>query len=233
MKLDTVVAGVWRVRLGMVNAFLVEDGDGLVLIDTGTPGSENDILAAVAQLSKQPSDVRHILVTHLHPDHTGSLAALKEATGAPVSMHPADAEPVANGTAMRPVEPAPGPVYWVVVKVLMRGRGPATVDPATTENHIEEGDVVDAAGGLRVIHAPGHSAGQVCFLWEQHGGVLFAADAATNMMGLGYPPLFEDLKQGIDTVKKLGGYSFEVACFGHGKPIMEGASRRFNERWGE
>ena len=95
---------------------------------------------------------------------------------------------------------------------------------------MEDGDELSLAGGLHVIHLPGHSAGQVGFLWPQHGGVLFAGDVATNMIRLRYPPIFEDLAEGRRSLARLGGLDFEVACFGHGKAIVGEAVAKFRQR---
>ena len=71
----------------------------------------------------------------------------------------------------------------------------------------------------------------MAFLWPEHGGVLIAADAAANVFGLGLSPVYEDLDEGRRSLGKLAGLDFEVACFGHGKPIPSGASRRFAQKW--
>lgn len=232
MSLEQVVPGVHRVNLGFVNAYLLENGDGLVLVDTGTPGSAEKIHAAIRSLGKSPQDVSHILVTHLHADHTGSLASLKAVTGAPALMHPADTELVRNGRSFRPTVPAPGLLNWLMARLFLARRSPVAIEPAAIEREINDGDRLDLSGGLQVIHAPGHAAGQVCFLREADGGLLIAADAASNMMGLGYPPIFEDLELGLASLKKLSGFEFEVACFGHGRPIREAASKAFAAKWG-
>ncbi len=53
MVAKQVVAGVYALSLGPVNAFLIDD-DGLTLIDTGVPGSSDAILQAVRELGRQP-----------------------------------------------------------------------------------------------------------------------------------------------------------------------------------
>jgi len=90
MTVRSVVTGVYMISFGPINTFLIESNGGYALIDTGLPGSADGILKAVAGLGKAPSAVRDILVTHAHPDHIGSLAAVKKATGAPVYIHGAD-----------------------------------------------------------------------------------------------------------------------------------------------
>jgi glyoxylase-like metal-dependent hydrolase (beta-lactamase superfamily II) len=65
-----------------VNTFVLEAEGGCALIDTSFTNSAKKILDAIDELEKRTSDVRHIILTHAHPDHIGSAAALKSATGA-------------------------------------------------------------------------------------------------------------------------------------------------------
>jgi len=226
-----IVPGLYLINLGFVNAYLLEGKDGLILVDTGIPGSPEKILEAVRSLGKQPADVKHILVTHLHGDHTGSLAALKQATGAPAYMHPLDAALVRQGQSSRPVQHAPG-LFNTLMSAMMARREPVPIEPAETEHELHDDQTLDIVEDLRVFHAPGHAAGQVVFLLPKHGGILIAADTCGNIMGLGLPPIFEDLKVGLHTLKKLAALDFEVAVFGHGKPMPSGAAQRFRKKWG-
>lgn len=230
MAIKQLVPGVYAIPLGFVNAFLIDTGE-LTLIDTGVPGSAEKILQAVRELGKQPTDIRHILVTHCHADHTGSLAALKAATDAPAYMHPADAALVREGRAARPMQPAPGLLPNLMVRLFMRS-APTGIEPATIEHEVGDGDELPVAGGIRAMHAPGHCAGQLAFLWPRQGGVLFVADAAGHMLGrLGLSIVYEDLVEGRRSLTKLAGQEFAVACFGHGSAIVGSAAERFRQKW--
>ena len=69
-------------------------------------------------------------------------------------------------------------------------------------------------------------------LYPRHGGVLFAADAASNMLGrLGPSIFYEDLAEGTRSLQRLAALDFAIACFGHGRPIASHASERFRRRW--
>jgi len=231
MTVTEIVPHVYAIPLGMVNAFLLE-GDGLTLIDAGVPGSAAQILAAVESLGRRPEDIRRILVTHCHGDHTGSLAELKRATAAAAAMHPLDAALIRRGESMRPVKAAPGLLHWLIFQLFVKRAGALAIEPAEIEQEVQDGDELPLAGGLKAIHTPGHCAGQLAFLWPQQGGVLFAADAAANMVRLGYPPIFEDTAAGQRSLARLAGLNFEVACFGHGQAIVGGAAARFRRKWG-
>ena len=87
------------------------------------------------------------------------------------------------------------------------------------------------AGGLTAIHVPGHCAGQLAYLWPQHGNVLFAADSCSNMMGLGWSLGYEDFDEGKRSLKELAALDFRVACLGHGNAILQGAAGKFKEKW--
>jgi glyoxylase-like metal-dependent hydrolase (beta-lactamase superfamily II) len=228
MGAKRITLGLWEVPLGFMNAFILDTGDGLALIDTGIAGSAPKILDAVRSIGRQPADIRHILVTHCHSDHAGSLAELKRRTGAPATMHPVDAAMVREGKAIRPLQPAPGLVNALVCRFLLPN-APTQVEPTEIEHEARDGEALP--GGLRAIPAPGHCAGQLAFLWPEHGGVLIAADAAANVFGLALSPMYEDVAEGRRSLARLAAMDFEVACFGHGKPIRSGASRRFGQKW--
>jgi glyoxylase-like metal-dependent hydrolase (beta-lactamase superfamily II) len=228
MTAKEIVPDLYQISLGNVNAFLIRDGDELTAIDAGHPGDEEKILAAVRDLGHQPDDLRNILITHAHYDHAGGLAALKAATGAAAWMHPLDAELVRAGRAERPHQVAPGVLNRILFWVFVRGN-PDTVPPAEVEHEVEDDQMISLAGGLRAVHMPGHCAGQLAFLWPRHGGVVFAADAAANAMGLRLSITYEDLDQGKKSLQKLSEQAFEVAVFGHGDPIQSGAAHRFRD----
>jgi glyoxylase-like metal-dependent hydrolase (beta-lactamase superfamily II) len=228
-----VVPGLFVIPTGIVNTFLIDAPDGCALVDAGLPGRDADILRGVAAAGRRPTDIRHLIVTHAHPDHIGSLAAVRAATGAAVYCHPADAPIVAAGGAFRPLDVTPGVVNGLVWRLFVRPilRRFAQVDPTPVDETLHDGQVLPIAGGLTVLHTPGHCAGQVCLLWRPHGGVLLAADAAANMFGLGLSVAYEDRTAGERQLHRLAALDFRVACFGHGKAIIGDAASRFRRRW--
>jgi glyoxylase-like metal-dependent hydrolase (beta-lactamase superfamily II) len=84
------------VNLGFVKAFLVK-GDRTIIVDAGMRGSLKKIQAAMSANGVKPADVSLLLVTHVHMDHTGGLAALKEFTGAPIAVHALEAGCLSEG----------------------------------------------------------------------------------------------------------------------------------------
>ncbi|MEX2599560.1 MAG: MBL fold metallo-hydrolase, partial [Dehalococcoidia bacterium] len=83
-----VAPGVYQVPgVRGANIFLLASGDGLTLVDSGLPGDARAILRFIQALGHDTAELRRIILTHGHPDHTGSAKALRDATGAEVLIH--------------------------------------------------------------------------------------------------------------------------------------------------
>jgi glyoxylase-like metal-dependent hydrolase (beta-lactamase superfamily II) len=217
-----VVDGVFEVGIGYVNVHLVVTDDGVVLVDTGLPGRSAKIGRALQDIRRTIGDVRTVLLTHHHADHTGGLAEVRRRSGARVVAHESDAAYVTG--AERAVFRNP------VVRVVSLFMG--TPEPAPVD------DVVTADGyaplpGFTALHTPGHTAGHLSVLLDRAGGVLFAGDAAAGRRGgrVGGAPkmVSADLGQQAKSVARLAGLDFEHAVFGHGKAVTGRAVDRFRE----
>jgi glyoxylase-like metal-dependent hydrolase (beta-lactamase superfamily II) len=224
-----VINGVHIIPMGMANAFLIEANDELTLIDAGYPGKEAAVFEAIRGLGHSSDRLKHLIFTHGHPDHIGSAAAIARKTGARTYMHPFDISMAESGGPFRPLTPAPGLLGIVLCKLTYHPE--RRVEPVAIVRPLSDGEVLPIAGGIEVVHAPGHCAGQVALLWRS-GRMLFAGDVATNVMGLSDPVGFESLEEGRASQRKLAGLSFDAAGFGHGKPISRDASTRFRQKWG-
>ena len=232
MSIEEIVPGLHRILKGYVNAYALEDDDGLTLIDTGLPQRAPRVAAATRVLGRSADAVKTILITHHHTDHVGSLADLVRLTGATVYVHPADA-PIVRGD-----RPPPGPnratLSGRVLGSLIMRLSNSRADPARVDCELADGQELDIAGGVRAIHTPGHTAGQTSFLWNRHGGVLIAGDAAgargrmvAAPTGAVFGMFTEDLGEAERSFRRLGELDFEVAVFGHGNPITQNAADAF------
>ena len=220
-----IVPGVHSIeRVRMAHAFLVE-GEGLTLIDTGMRGSGESVLNALAALGRRISDLHHIVISHHHFDHTGSLARLAEVSQATVSVHTADA-PYVRGHLPRPPFKRVGFSGWFMRPFM--GLFPTNPEPCRVDRELQDGDEIEAAGRLKVVHAPGHTPGHIALLMPSKR-ILFAGDAALNVLGL-RPPLAmatEDMAQAKESVRKMAALHFDIACFGHGGIMRKDAVLRF------
>ncbi|HEY2535146.1 MAG TPA: MBL fold metallo-hydrolase [Xanthobacteraceae bacterium] len=230
MAVKRVIDGVHVVPMGMANAFLIDDDGELTLIDAGFPDKETAVFAAIRGLGGSLNQLRHLIFTHGHPDHIGSAAAIVRETGARTYMHPLDIPLAESGGPFRPMRPAPGLLGQVLCRLFFDPD--ERQEPVAIDQPLTDGEILSIAGGIEVIHIPGHCAGQVALLWRP-GHMLFAGDVGTNLMGLGDPVGFENLAEGRASQRKLAGLSFDAAGFGHGEPITRDASTRFRNKWGK
>jgi glyoxylase-like metal-dependent hydrolase (beta-lactamase superfamily II) len=154
-------------RFGFVNAYLVEEEDGLTLVDTAIPGSAKAIRAAAEKLGRP---IVRIALTHAHGDHVGSLDALAGALpDVEVVISERDARLLAKNKTTDPGEPP---------EAKMRGSYPgARTRPTRT---LSEGDRV---GSLEVVASPGHTPGHVAFL-DTRDRTLIAGDAFSTLGGV-------------------------------------------------
>lgn len=219
---------LYQISLGSVNAFLLED-DGLTLIDTGLPGSAEKLLAAIRKGGKNPADIRRILLTHWHPDHAGNAAEFQQRFQARVYAHAAESDILEQGGGQRPRYLTPGFINWAVFNLFIKSVG-HQIAPLTIDERLHDGTVLPIAGGLRVVHTPGHSAGHMALLLEQDG-VLIAGDMCANMTGLAYSTLYEDIEVGQQSLLKAAELAFDQAVFGHGGPVTQQANAKLKEQF--
>jgi glyoxylase-like metal-dependent hydrolase (beta-lactamase superfamily II) len=189
------------------NAYLVVGGDGLLLVDTGAFGGAARILATIHGLGRQPRDLRHIVLTHWHPDHMANAAELRRLTGATIAIHELDA-PVLAGIE----RPAKG---RRAMGLLLRVFG---ITPIVADVVLRAGDGI---GGLEVIHAPGHTAGSIALRGDD--GVLFTGDALLgDRHGRLQPPdpgLSLDPAAATASAETLRSIGARLVLAGHGAPV--------------
>jgi glyoxylase-like metal-dependent hydrolase (beta-lactamase superfamily II) len=210
-----LVDGVWHLDLGVVNAYLVEDGDELVLFDAGTPRSAGRIEDGLATAGYVPSDVDRVIVTHYDLDHVGALAKLS-GLSAPVAMGEPDASHLAG-------EQSPPP--WNHKGAFQRIAGLFLSRPELPIERVEDGDSV---GTFTAYHTPGHTPGHLAYVSEERG-VAVLGDLVSESDGRLQPSpwaISYDTGEVADSIRELArrAPAFAVGCPGHGDPIAERAS---------
>jgi len=218
-RLEPVARGVWLLRGGLfksMNAYLIEDGDGVVVFDTGEKGMARAILAAAARLG----GIKRVVLGHGDTDHRGSAPELSKI--APVLCHP-DAVEQAQGSGGRD--------YWntdqlpLDVRLLHRFAHRFVWDggPVHIDGTVREGDVV---AGFSVVELAGHAPGQIG-LWRERDRVALVSDTfyMIDMHGRPQPPSVPvdsynlDTAQARESIRKLAALKPAVACPGHLGPL--------------
>jgi len=219
-----IIPGVHQVDGVNANTYLVLEKDGsLTLIDAGMSATGRKILDYVQKnLSKQPADVKTIVLTHAHVDHIRGALTLKNATGAKVAIHEKDA-----GYLSRK-EKLPRPKGGV--GILFRLLSPFFRSPAI-EPDVKLNDNDPVSDSLSVLYTPGHTPGSIS-LYDKEKKIAFVGDAITNRGGelQGSPKAFTvDLQQANSSIEKISGLDFEIMLSGHGEPIKSGGRQRVKE----
>ena len=218
-----VADGVWRIPTApadFINSYLIAGADGsLVLVDAGTRRAPATLLAALAQLGRQPGDVTHLLLTHAHNDHAGGANAVAEATGSEVAAHEREAVYLREGRMPRPDPSTRG--GRLLARLPGRATGFARVDVGTA---FADGDVLPVAGGVQVVHTPGHTPGHCSFL-HPSSGVLVTGDAIFNVRGLrwSFAGSCTDVTLSRTSAQRLGELDYDVAGFTHGPHVAQDA----------
>ena len=174
-------------RYVSVYAFAL-DGGGLGLLDTGWQSDESwaALTDGLTSIGGAVEDVRGVLVTHLHFDHLGLAARVREASGAWVAMHPADATAVARVSAAGAEAMVASEVEFLVGLGAERAEAVGDVGPAerleaftrmaVPDRLLEDGEHADFPGWrMRAVHTPGHTPGHLCFA-EEDTRLFFSGD---------------------------------------------------------
>ena len=190
-RTEQVLDGLWSIPvpipgspLPYVLSYAFAVPGGVVLVDPGWDAPE--ALAALAEglgaAGARVEDVRGVLVTHVHPDHYGLAARIRERSGAWVGLHPADAALVPDGDGdveallertSRWVGQTGAPAADLAE---LRDAGTALrrfLVAGRPDVLVGDGDRPELPGWrLRALHTPGHTPGHLCFVEERTGVVL-------------------------------------------------------------
>jgi glyoxylase-like metal-dependent hydrolase (beta-lactamase superfamily II) len=211
-----ILPGLWQLTWPIgINMYLIEDSDGLTLVDTSVPPAGKRVLEALTKRGNKPADVKRILITHAHPDHFGALHMLKEATGAEI-IAPTQEVDVLEGRVEVPRSKG-------------RIRMPETwMEPAVhVDRLVNGGDTLpDVMGGMIAVYTPGHAPGHMAF-WQPEKQLVIGGDLLFNVLGLSLPPapMTYDGEENKRSVGILAGLNADIVCFGHGAVVQNAASK--------
>ncbi|MFQ6064810.1 MAG: MBL fold metallo-hydrolase [Candidatus Bathyarchaeia archaeon] len=179
-----------------------------LIIDPGFDrNSEADKVLKKADQHKL--EVKFIVNTHGHPDHTAGNRILKETTGAPILIHEFDAPKLPNASK----------------NLSMLFGLPVTSPPA--DQTLKEEDIIQAGKiKLKVLHTPGHSKGSISLLGED---AVFTGDTLfTGSIGR-YDFPDSSFKEIMNSLKKLAMLPDQIKVYpGHGPTSTIGREKRSN-----
>jgi glyoxylase-like metal-dependent hydrolase (beta-lactamase superfamily II) len=209
--------GVFRIPLirDFVNGFMLRGDDGQVtLIDMGVAKSGPKVMAALKSIGSGPSDVTRLMLTHAHADHAGGAAYVAEQTGHEFGIHADDAAFARSGK-----NPPRDPRFRLGRLMTRTDKGFDAVPVAET---LTDGQVVLFAGGIEVVHTPGHSPGHAAYL-HRESGVLITGDSIFNVLGLRWSikSFCTDFRMSQQTAVRLAELDYSTAAFTHGAHLND------------
>jgi len=207
---------IHRIKAGITNVYLVENGENSILIDAGNKNKAHKILKKIRKVGLKPDSIAAIIITHTHYDHVGSLPELKQLTNAKVIAHSADEESLKAGFTDLPE--GTNSLFRFIVglgRKFLKTHGSFT--PSEPDILINEKyDLKDFDLDAFIIPTPGHTAGSVSLIINREHA--FIGDTAFNIKGRSlYPPFANDekaLKRSWETLLNTGVKHFWP---GHGK----------------
>jgi glyoxylase-like metal-dependent hydrolase (beta-lactamase superfamily II) len=212
MKAEQVSEHIWSIRSWLLlpcRVWLVQEEDGVTLVDAGMPFMAKGILSHLEQLKL--GELKQIVLTHGHSDHVGSIKQILAHKNVPVYAHTIEI-PYMEGELIYP----------------RRKKAEKNVDKGLARPLPQnEQGVLESIGGLQPYLTPGHSPGHVVYVHEQDG-VLLAGDLFTSRAGkLNRPmPMFTaDMEEAVKSsaiVRQLRPTHLEVC---HGKPVKNPAEQ--------
>ena len=179
--------------------YMIDCGPAGVAIIDPTYDSEFDLtLANVEKCGRRKEDIRWVLNTHCHVDHSMADKKFHE-LGAQILLHEDDADAVEKGTQV---------TAFALVK------GLTAFPRVPVGRRLVDGEEVELGNKrIRVVHTPGHTPGSACFLLEVDGkNLLFSGDTVLYDGRLGWQGNpYADNRQYLSSLRKLAGFSWNGA----------------------
>ena len=221
---------------GVVNWYLVEDGDRLAAIDAGLTSSWSELQGFVKKHNRKISDLEAVVLTHAHVDHFGFAARARKEAGARIYAHRDEASLVHS--PIRPLKSERLPLMYMkyaatrrlmleIAKAGFRTQGIKQFDEVNEDEKVLEG----VPGKPKMIFAPGHTHGH-CAVHLESRGVVFPGDAWVTRdpyTGKTGPRLVarsatNNVEQNLKSLELLEKIDAPLALTGHGAPWRESAA---------
>ncbi|MEV0624313.1 MBL fold metallo-hydrolase [Nonomuraea wenchangensis] len=246
---ERVRPGLWSIPvpipvnpLRYVLVYALELPDGVAIVDAGwdTDEAYEALCSGLRVAGYAITDVKGVLVTHIHPDHYGLAGRVREASGAWIALHPADAgllrerydDEEIDGLVRR--ERALLERCGVPATTLDELAGASMmirhmVSMARPDRLVEDGDDLGLPGwDLRAIWTPGHSPGHLCFVSPERR-VLFSGDHVlakiTPMVAVHPQSPPNPLADYLDSLAAVGGLEVDEVLPAHEYRFLELGAR--------
>ncbi len=208
-----------------VNAYAIVRDNGVLIIDTATPGKADNLIKELESINVKLSDIKAIVITHAHPDHAGSCNALIDKSQTKLYIHKYDRDVLLGKV------PPPKPRNFLQKLSAFMSKHFFKYTPPGDAIPLDEDSAIQGFEDLKIIHTPGHTPGSLSIL-DVEDDILFCGDAINNRSNrlTGPNKLFTvNTEQAWHSVAKLGALKFKTLCPGHGTWIAEDAQHKVQD----
>jgi len=205
---------ILRINLGFVNAYLLQAGDGYVLIDTGIGDVWTKLESELLFLGGLPERLKLVILTHGDMDHAGNCKNLQQKYGVSIAVHRGDLDMVSTGKS----RPRSANTFSGKLMTWMASRMKDTASSFEPNLYLEDGQNLNEFGlDAAVVHTPGHTSGSIAILTA--AGDLIVGDTLSNRRIPKTADLFENEQELKVSLSKLRGLKANSIYPGHGKPF--------------
>ncbi len=197
-----------------VNAYLLQAGDGFILVDSGIGDVWTKLESELLSRGALPERLKLVILTHSDTDHAGNCKKLQEKYGVSIAMHQGDLDMVSTGVPRRrSAKTLTGKLMALAASKMKDVSG--CFEPNL---YLEDGQSLQEFGlDATVIHTPGHTQGSIAILTS--AGDLIIGDTLSNRKNPKPADLFEDESLLKASLLKLRGLQAKTIHPGHGKPF--------------
>lgn len=232
-----LIPGVHRIELPLpielesINVYLVRLDNGYLLVDCGmnTADSFASFESSLSEVGIQWTDIRLLVLTHMHPDHIGLTNRVRALSGATVVMHEAEAEhldSVEDENLRLPYLHAAYTRGGVPIELQSRMDSHFAFLRKNLQNIkpdklLRDGERIETAiGPLIVVTTPGHSPGHIC-LYSPDCRILFSGDHILDQItpNISWHPGSDALGDYLDSLDRVGRLDVEHIYPSHGSPF--------------
>lgn len=228
-----VAEGIDLISHAHVNCYLIDDDDGVTLVDAGFPRMWPMVLEALKKRGRGPGDIRALVLTHGHFDHVGFALHVRREVGATVLVHPDDEHLAAHPYSYRPqsnrflypfTHPRSLPLLGrMVLSGALRVKGVDDTQP------LETGEALSLPGAPTAHLAPGHTDGH-CILHLPDRDTVISGDALVTLdpyTGHSGPQIMasaatKDTHQALTSLDVVARTGAATVLPGHGGPWTGG-----------
>ncbi|WP_017602989.1 MBL fold metallo-hydrolase [Nocardiopsis alkaliphila] len=234
MPVREVVDGVFLLSHAHVNCYLVEDDDGVTLVDGGLPVMWAMVLGVLQGRGRSPRDIKALVLTHGHFDHVGFALRAQREWDVPVLVHPSDQRLAAHPYRYTPqrnrfLYPLTHPRSLPLL-ARMATAGALSVKGVDTVATLEAGATLSVPGRPTVVHTPGHTDGH-CVLHLPDRDTVISGDALVTLdpyTGRQGPQTVasaatKNTRQALASLDAVAATKAGTVLPGHGEPWTQGA----------